>query len=108
MNDAAATFRRRYQDPQGETMARIRRLVLDVLKPHHPDVVEFAALLAGHGGLRVRVNVMEVDERTETVRVEVSGAEVDFAGLRQVIEGFGASLHSIDEVAVDGADDVTD
>ena len=65
-------------------MARIRRLVLDVLKPHHPDVVEFGCLLAEQGGLRVRVSVLEVDERTETVRVEVA------------------------EVAVEGVDDATD
>jgi hypothetical protein len=89
-------------------MVRIRRLVLDVLKPHHPDVVEFGCLLAQRNSLRVRVNVLEVDERTETLRVEVAGRDIDFAGLREAIEGFGASLHSIDEIAVEGADDATD
>ena len=86
-------------------MVRIRHLVLDVLKPHHPDVVEFGCLLAGLGGLQVRVSVIELDARTETVRVEVSGDAIDFASVRGAIEGFGASLHSIDEIAVQGADD---
>jgi len=89
-------------------MVRIQNLVLDVLKPHHPDVVEFGCMLADSGGLSVRVSVVEIDARTETVRVEVSGEAIDFAGLREAIEGFGASLHSIDEIRCHGADDVTD
>jgi hypothetical protein len=88
-------------------MVRIQHLVLDVLKPHHPDVVEFGCRLAGLG-LQVRVSVIELDERTETLRVEVSGNAIDFASLREAIEGFGASLHSIDEIAVDGTNDGTD
>jgi len=89
-------------------MVRIRHLVLDVLKPHHPDVVEFGCLLAELGSLQVRISVIEIDARTETVRVDVAGDEIDFASLREAIEGFGASLHSIDEIAVHGTDSVTD
>ena len=86
-------------------MARIRRLVLDVLKPHHPDVVELGRALADQGALRVRVTVLEMDARTETVQIEIVGDDIDFAKLRGAVEGFGASLHSIDEIEVDSAGD---
>jgi len=86
-------------------MAKIRRLVLDVLKPHQPDVVELGRVLAGQGRLRVSVSVLEVDARTKTVQIQVLGDDIDFEKLRWALEGFGASLHSIDEIEVDNAGD---
>lgn len=80
-------------------MARVRRLPLDVLKPHQPDVLELARLLANQGEQAVKITVAEMDEQTETLRVEISGDDIE--QLRAVIERFGASLHSIDEVMVD-------
>lgn len=83
-------------------MTRIRRLVLDVLKPHHPSVLELGRLLAGQGDLQVRLTVAEMDDKTETLQIEISGEDIDFERLREAIDGFGASLHSIDEVEVEG------
>lgn len=82
-------------------MARIRRLVLDVLKARDPGVLELGARLAEQEGLKVRLTVLEIDDKTETLRIEVSGEAIDFQRLRDSIEDFGASLHSIDEVEVD-------
>ncbi len=80
-------------------MINVKHLVLDVLKPHHPNALEFARALAGTGpDYRVHVTVLEVDEKTESLRVEVTGSAIDFERLREAIGELGGSLHSIDEV----------
>jgi len=79
-------------------MTVVTRLVLDVLKPHHPNILEFSRMLAEQGDYRVQVTVLEMDEQTETLQVEVSGRDIDFERLQAAIEAFGASLHSVDEV----------
>jgi len=89
-------------------MIQLKRLVLDILKPHTPSVLEFSKLLAGQEGLRVKVRVQEVDERTETLVVVVEGAAIDFECLQAAISEFGASLHSIDEVEVESLPDTTE
>ena len=82
-------------------MALVKRLVLDVLKPHAPNTLEFAQTLAQHG-YWVQIKVEEMDDKTESLMVTVEGADIDFAQVKQAIEGLGGSLHSIDEVEVDG------
>ena len=85
-------------------MPSVRRLVLDVLMPHHPDSLVFCQRLAALGpDYRVQLTVAEVDEHTETTRVTVEGADIDFHRLRDAITEMGASLHSIDEVEVTGS-----
>ncbi len=82
---------------------RLRRLVLDVLKPHQPDSVAFCRRVAALGtGYRVTLTVTEVDERTETIRLVVEGEDLDFHALQQAIGEMGASLHSVDEVEAVG------
>lgn len=81
-------------------MIRVRRIVLDVLKPYVPNCLEFARLLAESGLERVMVTVIEKDDRTETVHVTVEGADIHFESLEATIVNLGASLHSIDEVEV--------
>lgn len=84
-------------------MASVQRLVLDVLKPHQPNALEFAKSLAACGsGYRVHFVVHEVDEDTETVVVTITGDRLDFENIAAAINAMGASLHSIDEVEVLG------
>ena len=79
-------------------MTRVKRLLLDVLKPHKPNCLDFGKLLAGPGTHRVTVTVIEKDDQTETVQVVVEGPDIDLEVLEKSIAEFGASLHSIDEV----------
>lgn len=82
-------------------MVSVKRLVLDVLKPHHPNALEFARILAEVGSdYEVRVMVNEVDEKTETLQVIIQGETVDFDAIVMAINNLGGSLHSIDEVEV--------
>lgn len=80
-------------------MATIKRMVLDVLKPRHPSIVDFASAIAdlGRGG-RVKVTVDEVDDKTESVMLTVEGEDLDLEAIRQSIKALGGSLHSIDEI----------
>jgi len=84
-------------------MASVQRLVLDVLKPHQPNALEFAHAIAALGeGYRVDIHVIEVDEQTETLQVSIEGVRLDFDRINSVINENGGSLHSIDEVTVVG------
>jgi len=82
-------------------MVLIRRLVLDVLSPHDPSILELSRLLAECGEYHVKITVVEMDDRTETLQIEISGVDVDFDCIQTTISEFGASLHSIDEVEVE-------
>ena len=85
-------------------MIQVKRLVLDVLKPHKPDVLEFACAIARCGtNLRVKLSVSEMDERTESTVISIQGEDIDLALVRAAIEDLGGSLHSIDEAEVVGS-----
>jgi len=82
-------------------MVLVKRVVLDVLKPHQPNALEFTRAIAEVGSdYRVRLTVLEVDENTETIQVEVESEAIDFPAVASIIGDMGASLHSIDEVEV--------
>jgi hypothetical protein len=80
-------------------MASIKRVVLDVLKPRHPNIIDFANAIADLGeGYRVVISVDEVDDKTESVMLSVEGGNLDFEAIQQAIKALGGSLHSIDEI----------
>ena len=79
---------------------KIRRIVLDVLKPHVPTIIELSTALANIKGVTgVNLSLYEVDQQTETIKVTVQGENVDYNGIEEVISSFGGAIHSIDEVA---------
>jgi hypothetical protein len=87
-------------------MVLVRKLVLDVLKPHQPNALDFCKALADVGeNYSVNLMVIAVDEKTESVQVIVEAPAIDFDALQQVINKMGASLHSIDEVEVNSQPD---
>lgn len=82
-------------------MAVVKRIVLDVLKPHSPNVLEFARRIADQDpGSHVHISVAEMDEKTETLVVVIRGESIDVAAIEEALRSMGASLHSIDEVEV--------
>ncbi len=77
----------------------IKRLVLDVLKPHMPNLVEIATLVGKIDGVvGVNVALVEVDSATESIKVTVEGDNLEFEEVRCALEACGASVHSIDQV----------
>jgi len=77
----------------------IRRLVLDVLKPHVPTILELAEALSKLGGITgVNLSLSEVDQQTETIKITIKGDKIDYLAVESVISDFGGVIHSIDEV----------
>jgi hypothetical protein len=89
-------------------MVYVKHLVLDILKPHQPNALEFSSTLAATGeNYHVVLSVLEVDENTETLQVEISAEHIDFDAIQQAINNMGGSLHSIDQVEVSSGNNTT-
>ena len=85
----------------GEEKVFIKKLVLDVLKPREPPIYELAARLTSCPGVsEVNILLAEIDQNTESIKVSVTGDNIDINVLKKSIEEYGASIHSIDEVTV--------
>ena len=81
---------------------KIKHLVLDVLKPHDPPLPDFAFFLGELEGVtRVDVSLVEMDERTMSLRVMLQGTEINFRELREHMGKQGAVIHSVDQVIVE-------
>jgi len=81
---------------------KIKHLVLDVLKPHAPPLPDFAFFLGELDGVtRVDVSLVEMDERTESLKVELQGTEINFQKLKEHMGKQGAVIHSVDRVVVE-------
>ena len=84
-------------------MGKILRLVLDVLKPHNPSIIQVAGELSDLPGVEaVNISIYEVDQRVENAKVTVEGTNIDYDEILKVIGENGGAVHSIDEV-VSGA-----
>jgi len=82
--------------------ATITKLVLDVLKPHQPSIVEFAVALTKVKGVeRVDSSVVEVDAETETIKVVVEGKDLEVDAIAEVIRDLGGVVHSVDAVVAE-------
>lgn len=79
-----------------------RTLVLDVLKPHSPPLPDFAAFLSEFDGVdSINITVIEMDEKTETLKVTVKGDFFDYEELKNHMSQQGAVIHSVDQVIVE-------
>ena len=80
----------------------IKAMVLDVLKPHSPALPVFATYLAELEGVEeVDVSLVEMDERTESLKIVISGHDIDYDALREHMSKQGAVIHSVDKVLVE-------
>ncbi len=79
---------------------RLRRIVLDVLKPiKEPSIIELARSISGIRGVEgVNITVSEVDVETLTLTITIEGSDIDFEEVKRIIEDSGAVIHSIDQV----------
>ncbi|MHA1199549.1 MAG: DUF211 domain-containing protein [Candidatus Heimdallarchaeaceae archaeon] len=78
---------------------RIRRLVLDVLKPHKPRMDVLAHAIAElHGVESVNIIRTETDSSTEGINVTIVGDNLVFEEIQEALRDYGSSIHSVDEV----------
>ncbi len=76
-------------------MPDVRRLVLDLLKPHDPDAVTFAESVAGCEGVSgVNVVLLETDKEVQNVKMTIEGDLIPV----DTVEDLSGTVHSIDEV----------
>ena len=77
-------------------MSQIKRLVLDVLKPHEPTNVQVASAIGDIQDVDgVNLSLYEVDQQTENVKITVEGTDVDFNLVLQTIENLGGSFTAL-------------
>ncbi|HEY5606607.1 MAG TPA: DUF211 domain-containing protein [Thermoplasmata archaeon] len=81
-------------------MSDIKRIVLDVLKPHKPSLIDMSLRLSGLKGVDgVSCTLDEVDQETESVKVTIEGSAVNYASVEDTLRELGAVIHSIDLVS---------
>ena len=86
--------------PKGQKKG-VKLLVLDVLKPHSPNIVDFGKEIAKTDNVEnADITVYAVDEKTENVKVVLEGSNLDFEIIRKTIENFGAVVHSVDKIGI--------
>lgn len=82
------------------SMAPLRRLVVDVLKPHDPPLVEFTDRVAEIDTVEgVTASLIELDKEVQNVKLTVEGPDLEVAAIEKAIEELGATVHSVDQVA---------
>ena len=81
-------------------MGRIRRLVLDTLKPHDPSIIELADQLSDLDGISaVNISIYEMDRKVENAKITIEGESISYEIVSALIEEMGGAIHSVDEVA---------
>jgi len=80
-------------------LGKIRRLVLDVLKPMEPNIIELAEIISRNDGVSaVNISMVEIDLKVENAKITIEGDNINYDEIRNLIEDMGGSIHSIDEV----------
>ena len=81
-------------------MAPVRRLVLDVLKPHEPPLLAFSESLADVESVEaVTVSLVELDQEVQNVVVTAEGTALSFEALEEEVTALGGTVHSVDQAA---------
>lgn len=79
-------------------MGKVRRLVLDVLKPLDPTIIDLSRVLSELPGVdAVNISIYEIDRRVENAKTTIEGSDLDYEMIQRVIEDAGGTVHSIDE-----------
>ena len=74
---------------------------MDVLKPRELSIVELAKALGVvdvEGD--VEIIVSEVDSKTETLKVTIRGANIDYEAVSKIMDQYGVSVRGIDAINV--------
>ena len=81
-------------------MAPVRRLVIDVLKPHDPPLLEFTDQVAETESVEaVTSSLIELDKEVQNIKLTFEGDNVNFEAIEAKIENLGGSVHSVDQVS---------
>lgn len=77
----------------------IRRIVLDVLKPHQPKLPELALEITKLPSIiGVNISLIEIDRDTESIKITIEGIDINYEKIRSQLNEWNCSIHSIDQV----------
>ena len=80
---------------------KTKLLILDILKPHKPSILDFAKEIAKLGkDYSVNLRTREFDEKTETVEAIIKGQDLNYEKIVKAVEKLGGSVHSLDQANV--------
>ncbi len=81
-------------------MVTVRRLVIDVLKPHEPALLAFTRQVGETEGVDgVNATLLELDQEVQNVKLTLEGEALEYGAIEDAVEGLGGTVHSVDEVA---------
>ena len=81
-------------------MTSIKRVILDVLKPHEPSIIEVAKRLSDLEGISgVNISLEEVDAQTDSIKITIEGTDIDYEQVKKKLSECDAVVHSIDGVS---------
>lgn len=79
-------------------MAAVRRLVLDTLKPHQPNIIDLAQQISDLPGVdSVNISIYEIDRKVENAKITIEGTDLQYQAVLELIQDIGGAVHSIDE-----------
>lgn len=80
-------------------MSQIRRMVLDILKPYEPSMIDFAQEVESAPGVKgVNAILIEIDEEVQNIKITLEGNDIDYSTVEDKIGNLGGSVHSVDEI----------
>jgi len=80
-------------------IGKIRRVVLDTLKPLELSIVDLARDLSELDGVQaVNISIVEIDHKVENAKITIEGDDINTKIVTKLIEDQGGSIHSMDEV----------
>ncbi len=78
---------------------------IDILKPHSPSVDYVARALMEIEGIEdVRVKLDELDQKTASLHIKITGIDVSFEAITEKLTSLNCAVHSIDEVCISKSD----
>ena len=80
-------------------MVVVKKIELDVLKPHKPSILNLSSELSKVDGVsNCNIEIKEVERDVESVIVIIDGKDIDIDAVEKIIKKNGATIHNIDKV----------
>ncbi len=79
----------------------IRRVLIEGLKSRETSLVELSQTICSVNGVEeCDIVVTDVDAKTETIKLTVRGANIEYSGILNILQENGVSVKGVDEVNV--------
>ncbi|WP_256393088.1 DUF211 domain-containing protein [Natronoarchaeum rubrum] len=81
-------------------MGTLRRVALDILKPHDPSLLEFAERISSVENVDgVSASLIELDQEVQNVKLTIEGEDLRYEAIETAVGELGGTVHSVDQAA---------